>query len=42
MHIATNSDQIDISLEKKTEKLAQKFQEKLNVGDVVFLQEKWV
>jgi len=38
MHIATNSDQIDISLEKKTEKLAQKFQEKLNVGDVVFLQ----
>ena len=38
MHIATNSDQIDISLEKKTEKLAQKFQEKLKIGDVIFLQ----
>ena len=38
MHIATNSDQIDISIEKKTQKLAQKFQEKLKIGDVVFLE----
>ena len=38
MHIATNSDQIDISIEKKTQKLAQKFQGKLKIGDVVFLE----
>ena len=37
MHIATNSDTIDLSSENKTEELAQKILEKLNIGDVVFL-----
>ena len=37
MHIATSSDKIDISSEKKTEELAKKIQEKLKLGDVVFL-----
>ena len=37
MHIATNSDTIDLSSENKTEELAQKILKKLNIGDVVFL-----
>ena len=37
MHIATSSDKIDISSEEKTEELAKKIQEKLKLGDVVFL-----
>ena len=37
MPIATNSDKIDISSEKKTEELANKILKKLKVGDVVFL-----
>ena len=37
MHIATSSDKIDLSSEKKTEELAKKIQEKLKLGDVVFL-----
>ena len=37
MHIATKNDKIDISSEKKTEELANKFQKKLSPGDVVFL-----
>ena len=37
MHIATSSDKIDISSEKQTEELAKKIQEKLKLGDVVFL-----
>ena len=36
MPIATNSDKIDISSEKKTEELANKILKKLKVGDVVF------
>ena len=36
MPIATNSDKIDLSLEKKTEELANKILKKLKVGDVVF------
>ena len=37
MHIATNSDKIDISLEVKTAELAKKFSQILKKGDVVFL-----
>ena len=37
MPIATNSDKIDLSSEKKTEELADKILKKLKVGDVVFL-----
>ena len=37
MPIAINSDKIDLSSEKKTEELAKKIQEKLKLGDVVFL-----
>ena len=37
MHIATNSEIIDISLEVKTVELAKKFSEILKKGDVVFL-----
>ena len=37
MPIATNSDKIDLSSEKKTEELANKILKKLRVGDVVFL-----
>ena len=37
MPIATNSDKIDLSSEKKTEELANKILKKLKVGDVVFL-----
>ncbi len=37
MPIATNSDKIDISSEKKTEELANKILKKLKVGDVIFL-----
>ena len=37
MPIATNSDKIDLSSEKKTEELANKIFKKLKVGDVVFL-----
>ena len=37
MHIATKSDKIDLSSEKKTEELADKILKKLKVGDVVFL-----
>ena len=37
MHIATSSDNIDISSEKKTEEIARKIQKKIKVGDVIFL-----
>ena len=37
MHTATRSDRIEISSEKQTEELAKKIQEKLKLGDVVFL-----
>ena len=37
MPIATSSDYTDISSEKKTEELAKKFQEKIKLGDVIFL-----
>ena len=37
MRIATSSDYTDISSEKKTEELAKKFQEKIKLGDVIFL-----
>ena len=37
MRIATSSDYIDISSEKKTEELAKSFQEKIKLGDVIFL-----
>jgi len=37
MHIATNSEIIDISLEVKTAELAKKFSKVLKKGDVVFL-----
>tara|TARA_X000001036_G_C19992573_1_gene526911 strand:- start:70 stop:525 length:456 start_codon:yes stop_codon:yes gene_type:complete len=37
MPIATSSDKIDLSSEKKTEELASKFSKKLKPGNVVFL-----
>ena len=37
MPIATNSDKIDLSSEKKTEELANKVLKKIKVGDVIFL-----
>ena len=37
MHIATNSEIIDISLEVKTAELAKKFSKILKKGDIVFL-----
>jgi tRNA threonylcarbamoyladenosine biosynthesis protein TsaE len=37
MPIATNSDKLDLSSEKKTEELASKFSKKLKPGNVVFL-----
>ena len=37
MHIATNSDKIDLSSEKKTEELANKVSKKLKLGDIIFL-----
>ena len=37
MHIATNSEIIDISLEIKTAELAKKFSKILKKGDIVFL-----
>ena len=37
MPIATSNDQIILSTEKKTEELANKFIDKLTLGDVVFL-----
>ena len=37
MHIATNSEIIDISLEVKTAELAKKFSKLLKKGDIVFL-----
>ena len=37
MRIPTSSDYTDISSEKKTEELAKKFQEKIKLGDVIFL-----
>ena len=37
MHIATNSDKIDLSSEKKTEELANKISKKLKPGDIIFL-----
>lgn len=37
MHIATNSEKIDISLEVKITELAKKFSQVLKKGDVVFL-----
>ena len=36
MHIATNSEKIDISLEVKTAELAKKFSKILKKGDIVF------
>ncbi len=37
MLIATNSEKIDLSSEKKTEELANKFSEKIKPGNTVFL-----
>jgi tRNA threonylcarbamoyladenosine biosynthesis protein TsaE len=37
MHIATNSEIIDISLEVKTAQIAKKFSQILKKGDVIFL-----
>ena len=37
MPIATNSDKIDLSSEKKTEELASKFSKKIKPGNIVFL-----
>ena len=37
MPIATNSDKIDLSSEKKTEELANKVSKKLKPGDIIFL-----
>ena len=37
MPIATNSDKIDLSSEKKTEELANKILKKIKVGDIIFL-----
>ena len=37
MHTATSSDKIEISSEKQTEELAERIQEKLKLGDIVFL-----
>ena len=37
MHIATSSDNIEISSEKKTEEIARKIQKKIKIGDVIFL-----
>ena len=37
MPIATSSDKIDLSSEKKTEELASKFSKKIKPGDIVFL-----
>ena len=37
MPIATNSDIIDLSSEKKTEELAYKILKKLKLGDIIFL-----
>ena len=37
MPIATNSDKIDLSSEKKTEELADKILKKIKVGDIIFL-----
>ena len=37
MHIAISKDKIDLSSEKKTEELADKFSKKIKPGNVVFL-----
>ena len=37
MPIATSSDQINLSSQKKTEELAGKFLKKIKLGDVIFL-----
>ena len=37
MPIATSSDKIDLSSEKKTEELASKFSKKIKPGNMVFL-----
>jgi tRNA threonylcarbamoyladenosine biosynthesis protein TsaE len=37
MHIAISSEKIDLSSEKKTEKLAARFFKKIKPGDIVFL-----
>ncbi len=37
MPIATSSDKINLSSEKKTEELADKFSKKLKLGNIVFL-----
>ena len=37
MHIATSSDKIDLSFEKKTEEIAGRFSKKIKPGDIVFL-----
>ena len=42
MPIATKSDFINLSSEKKTEELAKKISKKLKLGHVVFLWVKWV
>ena len=38
MHIATKSDPINLSSEKKTEELANKISKKLKLGNVVFFE----
>ena len=40
MHIATNSEIIDISLEVKTAELAKNFSKILKKGDIVFFMVK--
>ena len=37
MPIATNSEKIDLSSEKKTEELANKVSKKLKLGDIIFI-----
>ena len=37
MHIGTNSKKLDISQEKKTKELSERFSKLLNKGDIVFL-----
>ena len=40
MPIATNSDKIALSSEKKTEELADKILKKLKIGDIIFYMVK--
>ena len=37
MHIAINSDKIDLSSEKKTKEIAAKFSKKIKSGNIIFL-----